>query len=129
VTDPGAGGLSQHSHGAIVPGLRQRGAEIHQIADGSHAFEPAIGLNRDAGGVIPAVLELPEPVEEHVAHGPLTDISDDSTHSFPFRELKRTVGAARTASLVRVRAPSCSSAAGRASREAAGLAWRTPAHG
>src|SRR5207249_1936280 len=51
-----------------------------KVAHRAHVFEAAVLAQRDAGGVVTAVLEALETVEQQVLRSPVTDVPDDSAH-------------------------------------------------
>ncbi len=60
--------------------------EVAQLALGAADFEPfAVAGDRDARGVVSAILEPLEAIEDHGNHALFTDVSDDSTHKGDFR--------------------------------------------
>ena len=74
----GLGGDGDPATALVVVG--QRRAQVGEVADRSHAVDPAVLDDRDARGVVAAVLELLEPRDQQVAAGATSDVSDDSTH-------------------------------------------------
>src|SRR5207245_6028282 len=54
--------------------------EIAQLAGAAHHLDGAAVDDRDAGGVVAAVLEAAEAVEEDAADLLRTDVADDSAH-------------------------------------------------
>ena len=57
-----------------------RGPQVGQVADRAHAVDLAVIEQRDAGGVISAVLELFEAGDQEIATRPAAHISDDAAH-------------------------------------------------
>ncbi len=51
-----------------------------KVAHRAHVFEAAVLAQRDAGGVVTAVLEALETVEQQVLRSPVTDVPDDPAH-------------------------------------------------
>jgi len=51
-----------------------------EIAHGAHVFEAAVLTQCDAGGVVAAVLEALEAVEQQLLCSPVTDVPDDPAH-------------------------------------------------
>src|SRR6185503_1821032 len=74
----------------------QRRLEIAELADRAPDRDRAFLEDRDAGGVVAAVLEPPQRVEDHLL-GVLTatDVADDSAHGFALRRegVSRAAGA------------------------------------
>src|SRR5262249_20661034 len=54
--------------------------EVLQVADGADVVEPAVLAKRDAGGVVAAILESAQAVQEERLRLSRSDVSDDSTH-------------------------------------------------
>ena len=85
VADAGGGGRRERRR----PRRRRlrpldRGAQVREVADGAHRVEPAVGLQGDARGVVPAVLELLEAGQQDVLHRAIADVADDAAHASPF---------------------------------------------
>jgi hypothetical protein len=51
-----------------------------EVAHGTHVLEAAVLAEGEAGGVVAAVLEPLEPVQQQVLRGTATDVSDDPAH-------------------------------------------------
>ena len=68
-------GESRHAVGA-----RDGGAQAREVADRAHAVEAAVALEGDARGVVAAVLQGGQAVEQQRLGGAMADVSDDSAH-------------------------------------------------
>ena len=64
-------------------------AQAAEVADRAHGLQLGAREHGDAGGVISAVLQLLQPLEQDGLDGPAADISDDSAHG---RLLKARTG-------------------------------------
>ena len=73
-----AGVADPHRPGqlAVLDGLRQ----VVELADGAHQAKPLAIVNRNAGGVVAAIFETAQPIEQNTRDGTLTDVANDSTH-------------------------------------------------
>ena len=60
--------------------LGQRVAQRIEVADRAHGVETALVQDRDARGVIAAVLELLQALEEDLLDGAVPDVADDPAH-------------------------------------------------
>src|SRR5439155_22001884 len=60
-------------------GARSR-LQLLQIADGANVVERVVLAQCDAGGVVPAVLEALESLQEQRLRCPFPDVSDDAAH-------------------------------------------------
>src|SRR3954449_6849458 len=69
-------------------GALHRGARAAQIPDGAHGLETAVADDRDARGVVSAVLEALEPRQDDRLRRTSPHIADDPAHSLrpPFDE-------------------------------------------
>ena len=68
----------------VGPTLDKGGLEVGEAAGFSAYRKPAPTVyQRDAGRVIPPVLQAPQPVDHDAAGRTLPDIADDSTHNRP----------------------------------------------
>ena len=56
------------------------GAQRAQVADGAIPVEPAVTLQRDARGIVAAVLQLLQPGQQDVLNRALSDVADDAAH-------------------------------------------------
>ena len=74
VPDPGRG------RRAVQTG---RGLQLVEVPDGPDVVEPLVLEQRDAGRVVPAVLEALEPVKEERVRLPGAHVSDDAAHLDP----------------------------------------------
>ena len=81
VADAGGGRWREHRDAAIVTvALLDRAAQLREVADGADGLQAALALDRDAGGVVPAVFELLEPVQKDLLDRAVTDVADDPAH-------------------------------------------------
>ena len=65
---------------AAVAALGHRLLELGEVADRANGVDLTVHEQRQAGRVVPAVLEHLEPVQQQVTAGPPADVSDDPTH-------------------------------------------------
>jgi hypothetical protein len=56
---------------------------VVEVADRADVVKPFVLDDGEAGGVIPAIFEPLEAVNEKILGGPRADVSDDSAHSRP----------------------------------------------
>ncbi len=84
VADPGRGGRREHRDGTLAVALGHRLAQVGEVADRAHGLEPLLTLEGDACGVVAAVLELLQPVEQDLLDRAMTDVADDSAHAGGF---------------------------------------------
>jgi hypothetical protein len=68
------------THGRIRPVQRGRGLQVREVADGADVVQLVVLTEHQAGGVVAAVLEPLEPLEEERLAGPGPDVTDDSAH-------------------------------------------------
>ena len=61
--------------------VAQRALEVHELALGADHAELRALEDRDAGGIVTAVLQAPQAVHDHVLRAvTVSDVADDSTH-------------------------------------------------
>ena len=81
VADAGRGlPLGDGDSSAVLSVERQRIAQRGEVADRAHGLEAAVGEDRDARGVVAAVLELLQPLEKHFLDGAIPDVANDPAH-------------------------------------------------
>ena len=80
VGEPDRRRRQRHRNALLVAVEADRGAQVGEVAHRPHRVDPAVLEQRDAGGVVAAVLELLEPRHQQVAAGSLAHVSDDSAH-------------------------------------------------
>ena len=66
---------------AAEPFVAGRLLQRLEVADGADVVEPVVLAQRDPGGVVAAVLEPLEALEQQVLAGSLPDVSDDPAHA------------------------------------------------
>src|SRR5580765_2190750 len=77
--------------------VRARGVlQDLEIADCAHVLEPAVLAKGDPGGVVTAVLEPLQALQEKLLRGPTTDVSDDAAHPKLLSIAARDLTAGRT---------------------------------
>jgi hypothetical protein len=57
-----------------------RGLEAVEVPDGPHGVDPAVGQDRDPGGVVAPVLELAQAAEQELLHRAPAHVADDAAH-------------------------------------------------
>ena len=73
----------QHVPTRLLELIAALGQRYAGSADRADAVQAVLGLRRDPGGVIPAVLELLEAAQEDLLRGPMSDVTDDAAHGLP----------------------------------------------
>ena len=63
-----------------APRSATAGVEVRQVADGADRLDLAVGEDADARGVVAAVLELAQALDEELLDRPVADVSDDAAH-------------------------------------------------
>ena len=75
----------------VVPGeraLRERRLEVRELADGADDLDAARPCAREARGVVAAVLEAAQPLDEDGRALLRADVADDSAHGCALQKMK-----------------------------------------
>ena len=101
-------GLGAHGAGRAGQGRRalgDRGAQAGQVAHRADALEAPDAVQRDARGVIAAVLQGGQAVQQQRLGGTVADVSDDSAHArSPFDSMGERDGCAQPLAVQRTQA-------------------------
>jgi hypothetical protein len=66
--------------------LAERGIEVRELPDGAEDLDAAPVVNGEPGGVVPAVLEATEPLDQQGGALRYSDVTNDSAHGSYLRE-------------------------------------------